>query len=102
MRCCNVFWFTLDLPAHAILDISLIILEKESSSKQGANNGEKKEKSGDTKNKTENSIKQEKPKKKSVPTTNDDVRQKCREMLANSLSLANSETSKGIQFLLWW
>ncbi|XP_046856789.1 transcription elongation factor S-II-like [Xenia sp. Carnegie-2017] len=74
-----------------------LLTEKESSSKEGANNGEKKEKSGDTKNKTENSIKQEKPKKKSVPTTNDDVRQKCREMLANSLSLANSETSKDVE-----
>ena len=48
-----------------------------------------------TKSKPENADKEEKVENKFVPPTNNDVRQKCRDMIKNSLMSAEIEDCKG-------
>ena len=74
-----------------------MFLDKESS-KEGSSKGESESDKTSTKSKTpETAVKDEKVEKKSVPTTNNDVRQKCREMITNSLKASEDDDgSQGI------
>ena len=72
------------------------MLDKESS-KEGNSKGESEsDKTSGKSKKTESVVKEEKAEKKFVATTNNDVRQKCREMIKNSLKSAEGEDGQGI------
>ena len=72
-----------------------MFLDKESS-KEGGSKGESESDKASTKSKTtETAVKNEKAETKVVPTTNNDVRQKCREMIVNSLKTSEND-SEGI------
>ena len=68
-----------------------VFLDKESS-KEGGSKGESESDKTSTKSKTtETAVKNEKAETKFVPTTNNDVRQKCREMIVNSLKTSEND-----------
>ena len=71
--------------------------DKESSKEGGSSKGDSESDKTPTKSKTENVVKEEKVEKKFVPPTNNDVRQKCRDMIKNSLMSAESEDCKGMK-----
>ena len=69
-----------------------LLTDKESSKEGGTSKGESESDKTSTKSKTtESVVKEEKVEKKFVPPTNNDVRQKCRDMIKNSLTSAESE-----------
>ena len=71
-----------------------IALDKEGSKEGGSSKGDSESDKTSTKPKTtENTV--EKVEKKFVPPTNNDVRQKCRDMIKNSLMSAETDDCKG-------
>ena len=72
------------------------VLDKESSKEGSSSKGES-ESTDKTSTKSTETVKEEKVETKFVPPTNDDVRQKCREMIKNALKVAEDEGSQGMK-----
>ena len=79
-----------------MVEIFFSVLDKESSKEGSSSKGESESTDKtSTKSKTTETVKEEKVETKFVPPTNNDVRQKCREMIKNALKVAEDEGSQG-------
>jgi hypothetical protein len=80
---------------YICIQISFIVSDKESSKEGGSSKMDSESDKAPTKSKPENADKEEKVENKFVPPTNNDVRQKCRDMIKNSLMSTEIEDCKG-------
>ncbi|CAB4038252.1 transcription elongation factor A 1-like [Paramuricea clavata] len=75
-----------------------LLTDKESSKEGSSSKGESESTDKtSTKSKTTEVVKEEKVETKFVPPTNNDVRQKCREMIKNALKVAEDEGSQDVE-----